>query len=170
MNSHPMSRNIYIVEPSEYFRDHYKLDETWFAKALPEQIMQLISIEKKDLHSKIFSKQDCHTIIVYLKKKHRDSIKRMKKNKLDIKNKKGFIQINSKKIQENECSICLELPNYDNLLTTECGHSFCYICYDKWISSSINLNKNYSITCPNCRKNNPKVKQYIVIKKKKSEN
>ena len=49
--------------------------------------------------------------------------------------------------QENICSICFENPKF-SLVTTNCGHKFCFDCYQ----SHVNSGQNYSHKCPTCRK------------------
>jgi len=146
-----------LVIPEEYYAD-LNFDTNWFNEACPAQIMNLINLEKDDLHSREFNKNDCHTILVFLKKKYRESKKREKTKKKNFKKGIGFITISSKKSQNNECSICFEKPQFNDLITTECKHHFCRICFDRWAAS--NLNTSFDITCPNCRKTNPVTKQY----------
>jgi len=47
-----------------------------------------------------------------------------------------------------ECAICQETPKYKDALCTECNHYYCKACWDVWMKTSI--------TCPTCRKSDPK--------------
>lgn len=151
----------YVFCPKTYFND-LNFDENWFESANPIQIMNLINIEKDDLHSNKFNKRDCHTVLVFLRKKHRESIKRKKISNKNFKKKLGFITVNARSIQSNDCSICLETPSFNNLVKTNCKHYFCRMCYDKWVVSV--LKNNFDISCPNCRKINPVIQQYKINK------
>ena len=44
------------------------------------------------------------------------------------------------------CTICFENPGF-SLVTTKCGHHFCFECYERHVNSG----QNYSHKCPTCR-------------------
>ena len=48
-----------------------------------------------------------------------------------------------------ECSICYSIIDNDNLLLTECNHTFCIQCFKQYIISK----KIQQILCPMCRQN-----------------
>lgn len=127
-----------------------------------QQILQQIVQEKNYLHSNLYYKQDCHEMLTYL---HREYRRRLKEEKKEKKNKKkgiGVIKIKKGTIQKNVCSICLELPDYNDLLKTNCNHYYCKTCYDGWMQICIKHNTTYDISCPNCRKKNPITQEYII--------
>lgn len=79
------------------------------------------------------------------------------RNNFDIKIYNGFYWIEFYKVQneillneeenEAECPICLEnYSNKENIVTTNCNHSFCKSCLEKWKT------KNTNSTCPICRR------------------
>jgi hypothetical protein len=58
--------------------------------------------------------------------------------------KKKLTKHSVKKIQNKQCSICLEnIPKYDKKITLECKHYFHSKCILKWL-----IDNN---TCPTCR-------------------
>ena len=151
--------------PESYAERYFEesgFDKDWFEFSTPQQIERILKKEKDDLRSNVYNHCDCHELITFLKRKHREAVKREKSQKKDLKRKKGFIKISKKKIQNQDCSICFEIPNYSNLVTTNCNHHFCRECYDKWMANSINISNSVTVSCPNCRKLNPKLKQYLV--------
>ena len=151
--------------PESYAERYFEecgFDKDWFEFSTPQQIERILKKEKDDLKLNVYNHRDCHELITFLKRKYREAVKREKSQKKDFKRKKGFIKINKKKIQNQDCSICFEIPNYSNLVTTNCNHHFCRECYDKWMANSINISNSVSVSCPNCRKLNPKLKQYLV--------
>ena len=144
-----------------YF-DEEGYDSQWFERCKPHQLQILITYEKYDLHSKRFKKGDCHAILSYLKKELRKSEKREKKLIINSKKGLGMVKVKHNVIQSKECVICLEKPDFKNLLTTNCKHHFCKDCYSRWELTSSRLNEFRNITCPYCRKVNPKTVGYIV--------
>lgn len=149
------------INPQDYFT-HQGFDDLWFSNSKPCQILILIINEKYDLHSNMFKKNDCHTILSFLRHELRKSQKREKL--LNKNNKKGIglIKVKKTEIQNRECVICFENPDFSNLITTNCKHNFCKDCYTKWETKSVQINYNRNITCPYCRKDNPKIIGYIV--------
>ena len=142
------------------------LDQEWFDTAYPIQIEKLIGFEKEDYHSNKYKKQDCIAIMVYLNQKLREANKREKNKQKNFKKNNRLIKVNSSKIQISDCSICFEKPSYNDMVTTECKHHFCRLCYDKWVINSIQTDNNINVTCPYCRKKNPRIDQYLVITNK----
>jgi len=66
--------------------------------------------------------------------------------------------ISKKKLEETcpeECSICRDTPKNKDSICTECNHYFCKPCWSSWINSE-RSNKS----CPNCRKDMPKITSY----------
>ena len=154
-----------FTTPQSYAERYFEdcgFDQNWFECCTPQQLEKILKREKDDLRSNVYNRYDCHELITFLKRKYREAVKREKSQKLDFKRKKGFIKINKKKKQKEDCSICFEIPNYSDLVTTNCNHHFCRTCYDKWMANSINISNSVSVSCPNCRKLNPKLKQYLV--------
>ena len=62
---------------------------------------------------------------------------------------------------EIECSICLE-ELCDFVIETPCKHLFCLKCLKDWQTKEIL--DNLPLTCPNCRKNIPKIQDELNIK------
>jgi hypothetical protein len=54
-----------------------------------------------------------------------------------------------KEEDSSSCTICMEIKENTNLITTECNHSFCNICTKQMMSRSSNCN----FDCPLCRRN-----------------
>ena len=61
--------------------------------------------------------------------------------------------------QQEVCSICLEVPNPDQLIKLECAHLFCTDCFLQYFDRNLKVVGNGGsnaaaavITCPNCRK------------------
>ena len=154
---------MYICVPKEYF-ENQGYNDAWFKNSKPYQIEVLIVNEKYDLHSNRYNKRDCHKILTFLKLELRKSIKR---EKTDVKNRKkgiGIIKVKNKAKQINECVICLEKPNFDNLFTTDCKHHFCKNCFKKWEITVMKINDSRNVSCPYCRKINPRLNEYRVNK------
>ena len=66
--------------------------------------------------------------------------------------------ISKKKLEETcpeECSICRDTPKNKDSICTECNHYFCKPCWSSWINAE-RSNKS----CPNCRKDMPKITSY----------
>ena len=49
----------------------------------------------------------------------------------------------------NECSICLENIEKENMYITECCHKFCNECFQNW--SKICKDQKNDVKCPTCR-------------------
>ena len=156
---------MYLFNNAQEYFNQYNLTEQWFQVVSSEQIKLLIDYEKNDLNlrdkygKKIYKSADCHQIMVYLNQKYRNAIKKEKDSRKDLKKKKGLIKVNKLKMQDKECNICFEIPEFKNLVVTNCNHYFCRLCYDNWTVNLINSNK-LNITCPCCRFNNPSLKQF----------
>ncbi len=58
---------------------------------------------------------------------------------------KNPLQIISPDKTDDNCGICLELPQFPKIITKNCSHIFCEECAMKWFESN-------SSTCPICRK------------------
>lgn len=152
-----------FYQPQIYFRNQ-GYDSDWFENSKSHQIELLLINEKYDLHSNKYNRGECHAIISFLKKELRKSIKREKANKKKNKKGNGIIKIKKNTIQTHECIICLEIPDYNNLLITNCKHKFCKECYKKWEMTVIQINDSRVMSCPNCRKQNPKTFEYKILK------
>lgn len=66
--------------------------------------------------------------------------------------------ISKKKLEEScpeECSICRDTPKNKDSICTECNHYFCKPCWSSWMNAE-RSNKS----CPNCRKDMPKITSY----------
>jgi hypothetical protein len=65
--------------------------------------------------------------------------------------------------QSNPCSVCYDIPDWENMMLTNCGHTFCKNCFCQWEHACIN--NEGAVTCPVCRKNRPvlKIFQYAPI-------
>jgi hypothetical protein len=66
--------------------------------------------------------------------------------------------ISKKKLEETcpeECSICRDTPKNKDSICTECNHYFCKPCWSSWINAE-RSNKS----CPNCRKDMPKITSF----------
>jgi hypothetical protein len=58
------------------------------------------------------------------------------------------------------CSICYEPYTKANSVTTCCQHSFCSACYASHETAHVSRNPNTQVSCPLCRKKNPKVTEF----------
>jgi hypothetical protein len=130
-----------------------------------QQILEQIKQERRDLNSNLYYKQECHEILTYLNREYRKALKEEKKHKKNKKKGIGITKIKKGTPQKNMCSICLENPDYNNLLKTNCGHYYCKTCYDGWTQLCIKQNETYEVTCPYCRKKNPKLQEYVIKSK-----
>jgi len=52
--------------------------------------------------------------------------------------------------KEESCTICMEIKENKNIITTECNHSFCNVCTKQMMIRSNNLS---TFDCPLCRRN-----------------
>lgn len=59
---------------------------------------------------------------------------------------------------EDVCGICLELHTARESLETECKHRFGATCFEHWTNACVQQRK--ALTCPCCKKVNPKVVQF----------
>jgi hypothetical protein len=51
----------------------------------------------------------------------------------------------------DQCSICLKKHGKSCAVTLSCNHTFGKKCFNKWIDTCIEINKQ-QVTCPHCRK------------------
>ena len=127
-----------------------------------QQILQQIIEEKQNLRLNTYYRQDCHEMLTYLHREYRRALKEEKRQKKNKKKGIGVTKIKRGTIQKNLCSICLELPDYNDLLRTNCNHYYCKKCYDGWMQTCIKYGTTYDVSCPNCRKKNPKIQEYVI--------
>lgn len=71
-----------------------------------------------------------------------NNIKYRKKERVNINSPTEFSYIIDYSNKKHECSICLDEKDKD-IFKTNCGHTFCSGCMERWLTTNIN--------CPYCR-------------------
>ena len=74
-----------------------------------------------------------HEVLTTLWREFRKAYKSEKEFEKKLKRGIGKIKVDGLLNQNNDCGICLDTPDYNNMVTTSCGHHFCKGCYKKWV-------------------------------------
>ena len=113
-----------------------------------------------------------HEVLTTLWREFRKAYKSEKEFEKKLKRGIGKIKVDGQVKQNNNCGICLDTPDYNNLVTTSCGHHFCNSCYKKWVIEKTMIKdienedeELEGVTCPMCRENNPTLTYYKQKKK-----
>ena len=139
-------------------------------------INSIIILEQYANYQSVVSAKS-HEFLSILWREYRKAYKSEKDLEKKLKRGIGKIKVDEQINQHNDCGICLDRPNYNDLVTTSCGHNFCKGCYKKWVIEKTmikdieNDEENLEgVTCPMCREYDPTLTYYKQKKKQVVKN